>query len=188
MIYKEYLGFYQEEDFKWCFSRYDGFFIPIFDENNKIQALSIHLDKSFNETTDIWFSSKDKINGTATKNFIFKSNIAEDTDTVVLTDDLILGNLIKDTINVPLIAFSRITNSYQVLNVLEKTNIRNIIFTVRKTENQNLDYIINRVFQDLIPLGYNLETKYVKEYRDIFKYDFLYFYKIEKTQNKKIIL
>lgn len=181
MIYQVFHGFFQEEDFGWTFTNAKGFFVPIFDENNKIQALSIHLDNLFNGTTDIWFSSKDKINGTATKNFICKSNITEDTDTIILTDNLILGNLIKDTINVPLIAFSRITNSYQVLNVLDKTNIKNIIFTIRKDENQNLDYIINRVFQDLIPLGYNLETKYIRDYRDILKDDFLYLYKLEKV-------
>lgn len=174
-------GFYQEEDWGWTFTNAKGFFVPIFDENNKIQGLSIHLDNSFNGTDNIFFSSKDKINGTATKNFISKSNITENTDTIVLTDDLILGNLIKDTINAPVIAFSRITNSYQVLNVLDKTNIKNIIFTIRKDKNQNLDYIINRVFKDLIPLGYNLETKYVSDYKDILKEDFLYLYKLEKV-------
>lgn len=181
MTQQELHGFYQEEDWGWTFTNAKGFFVPIFDENNKIQGLSIHLDNSFNGTTDIWFSSKDKINGTATKNFIFKSNITETTDTVVLTDDLILGNLIKDAINTPLIAFSRMTNSYQILKFLDKTNIKNIIFTIRKDENQNLDYIINRVFQDLIPLGYNLETKYIRDYKDILKDDFLYLYKLKKV-------
>lgn len=175
-------GFYQEEDWLWTFSNAKGFFVPIFDENNKIQALSIHLDECFNGSNDICFSSKDKINGTATKNFICRSNITEDTETIVLTDDLILGNLIKDTINAPLIAFQSITNSYQVLKVLDGTNIRNIIFTVRNEEKQNLDYIINRVFRDLIPLGYNLEMKYIRDYKDILKDDFLYLYTLERTQ------
>ena len=174
-------GFYQEEDFGWTFANARGFFIPVFDENNKIQALSIHLDKQFNGVKDIWFSSKDKINGTATKNYIFKNNITENTETIVLTDNLILGNLIKDTINAPMIAFLGITNSYQILNVLDNTNIRNIIFTIRNSEYQNLDYIINRVFRDLIPLGYNLETKYIRDYKDILKDDFLSIYKLEKV-------
>ena len=43
-------GFYQEADFKWTFSAGKGIFIPIFDESHKIQALSIHLDKPFNNT------------------------------------------------------------------------------------------------------------------------------------------
>lgn len=173
-------GFYQEEDFGWTFTNAKGFFIPILDENNKIQGLAIHLDDKVNATNDILFSSKDKINGTATKNFISKNNITENTDTIVLTDNLILGNLIKDTINVPTIAFSNITNSYQILNILDNTNIKNIIFTIRKNGVQHLDYIINRVFRDLIPLGYNLETKYINNYKDILKDDFLYLYKLEK--------
>lgn len=121
-------GFYQE-DFGWTFINEKGFFIPIFDENNKIQGLAIHLDDKFNATNDILFSSKDKINGTAAKSFISKNNITENTNTIVLTD-----NLIKDTINVPTIAFSNITNSYQILNILDNTNIKNIIFTIRKME------------------------------------------------------
>ena len=181
MIYQGFHGFYQEEDWGWTFTNVKGFFVPIFDENNKIQGLSIRLDNSFNGSDNLCFSSKDKINGTATKNFISKSNITENTDTIILTDDLILGNLIKDTINAPVIAFSRITNSYQILNILDKTNIKNIIFTIRKNKHQNLDYIINRVFKDLIPLGYNLETKYVSDYKDILKEDFLYLYKLEKV-------
>ena len=65
-------GFFQEEDFKWCFNRYDGFFVPVFDENGYIQGLSIHLDKPFNNNQDIWFSSNNKINGTNAKSWIMK--------------------------------------------------------------------------------------------------------------------
>ena len=174
-------GFYQEEDWGWTFSNAKGFFVPVFDENNKIQALSMHLDKVYNGTTDIWFSSSGKINGTGTKNWISRNNITEDTETVVLTDNLILSNLIKDVLNAPVIAFSSISNSYQILKAIDNTNIQNIIFTVRPEENQNLDYIIHRVFKDLIPLGYNLDTKYVGDYKDILKDDFLYSYRLEKV-------
>lgn len=175
-------GFYQEEDWGWTFTNIKGFFIPLFDNNNKIQALSMHLDKPFNETTDIWFSSSGKINGTGTKNWISKSNIDGNTDTIILTDNLILSNLIKDILNVPVIAFSSITNSYQILKAIDNTNIQNIIFTIRPTENQNLDYIIHRVFRDLIPLGYNLETKCVRDYKDILEDDFLDLYKLKRVE------
>ena len=174
-------GFFQEEDWCWTFSGPRGFFIPLFDEQSRIQALSIHLDKEYNGVTDMWFSSNGKINGTATKNWISKSNITANTKTVVLTDDLLLGNLIKAILNVPIIAFSSISNSYQILKALDNTNIHNIIFTVRSVDNQNLDYIINRVFRDLIPIGYNLEVKYVRDYEDVLKDDFLTLYRINKV-------
>ena len=89
-------GFYQEGDFKWCFSRMDGFFIPIYDENGYIQGLSIHLDKEFNKSSDIWFSSSNKINGTSAKSWIMRYNITEDSESVLLTDNFLLGNLIKE--------------------------------------------------------------------------------------------
>ena len=174
-------GFYQEADFKWTFSVGKGIFIPIFDENHKIQALSIHLDKPFNNTKDMWFSSKDKINGTGTKNVLSKNNIDENTDTIVLTDNFLLGNYIKASLNAPMIAFSNISNSYQILKVIESTNVDNIIFAFRIGLNDNLDYIINRVFKDLIPLSYNLETRPIKDFKDVLDKDFLTLYSLRKV-------
>lgn len=163
-------GFYQEEDFKWIFNRYNGFFVPVFDNNNYIQGLSIHLDKPFNNNQDIWFSSNNKINGTGAKNWIMKNNIDENSENVILTDNLLLGTLAKDVTDEPIIAFQNITNSYMILKEIENTQIKDITFLVRGAN--NLDYIINRVFRDLIPLGYNLNTKYVSDYKDFFNDNF----------------
>ena len=166
-------GFYQEEDWKWCFSRMDGFFVPIYDQNGYIQGLSIHLDKPFNNNADIWFSSNNKINGTNAKSWIMRNNITQYSKDVILTDNLLLGNLIKETTNLPMIAFQNISNSYMILKEIENTNIKNIIFVLRLEQaDQNLDYIINRIFRDLIPLGYNLDIKYVNNYKDFFDEDF----------------
>lgn len=174
-------GFYQEEDWGWTFSAPRGFFIPIFDKQNRIQALSMHLDKEFNGTKDLWFSSRGKINGTAIKNIVVKYNITEDTDTVVLTDNFLLGNYIKESLNVPVIAFSNISNSYQILKIIDNTNIQNILFTFKVGTNDNLDYIINRVFRNLIPLGYQLEVNAITDFKEVLKDDFLTFYKLKKV-------
>lgn len=175
-------GFFQEEDFKWCFSRYDGFFVPVFDNNGYIQGLSIHLDKPFNNNKDIWFSSNNKINGTGTRNWIMKNNITNYSNNVIITDNFILGNLIKESINLPIIAFQNISNSYQILREIEKTNIKNITFVIRIAyANENLDYIINRIFRDLIPLDYNLNVKYINDYKDFFDKDFNVTYTLNKV-------
>lgn len=163
-------GFYQEEDSKWLFSQYKGFFVPVFDSNGFIQGLSIHLDKAFNDNQDIWFSSNNKINGTRAKNWTMRSNINEYSTSVILTDNLLLGALAKDITSKSVIAFQNITNSYMILKEIENTQIKDITFFVRG--NNNLDYIINRVFRDLIPLGYNLDTKYVSNYKDFFNNNF----------------
>lgn len=171
-------GFYQEEDFKWIFSKYNGFFVPVFDANGYIQGLSIHLDKSFNNNQDIWFSSNNKINGTRAKNWIMKSNINEYSTSVILTDSLLLGALAKDITGKSIIAFQNITNSYMILKEIENTQIKDIIFLVRGSK--NLDYIINRVFRDLVPLGYNLDTKYISDCKDFFNDSF----NVSDTLNK----
>lgn len=175
-------GFYQEEDFKWSFSRMDGFFVPVFDKNGYIEGLSIHLEKSFNNSSDIWFSSNNKINGTNARNWIMRYNITEDSTSVLLTDNFLLGNLIKETINAPVIAFQNISNSYSILKEIEETNINSITFVLRIPQcNENLDYIINRIFRDLIPLGYCLNIKYIKDYQDLFDEDFNVTYTLNKA-------
>ena len=173
-------GFYQNEDWVWNFTAPRGFFIPVFDDQKRIQALSIHLDKEFNGSTDIWFSSKGKINGTAIKNIVVKRNITQNTDTVILTDDFLLGNYIEEALEVPIIAFSNISNSKQILKILDNTNIQNILFTFKVNRNDNLDYIINRVFRNLLPLGYELEVKAITDFKEILKDDFFEDDEIEK--------
>lgn len=75
--------------------------------------------------------------------------------------------------NESVIAFQNISNSYMILKEIEKTNVKNITFIIRiPNANDNIDYIINRIFRDLVPLGYNLDTKCICDYRDIFKEDF----------------
>lgn len=175
-------GFFQEEDWHWCFNRYDGFFVPVFDENGYIQGLSIHLDKTFNNNQDIWFSSNNKINGTNAKSWIMKNNIVDDSNSVIITDNFLLGNLIKETINAPMLAFQNISNSYIILKEIEKTNIRNIVFVIRLPQaDENLDYIINRIFRDLIPLNYNIDIKYINDYKDFFDNDFKVTYTLNKA-------
>jgi len=175
-------GFFQEEDWHWCFSRYNGFFVPIFNENGLIQGLSIHLDKPYNNNQDIWFSSNNKINGTNAKSWIMKNNIDENSKSVIITDNFLLGNLIKETINAPLLAFQNISNSYIILKELEKTCIKDILFVIRLPQaDENLDYIINRIFRDLIPLNYNLDIKYINDYKDFFDDEFNVTYTLNKV-------
>ena len=90
-----------------------------------------------------------------------------------MTDNFILVHLIKDTLNLPAISFQNISNSYMILKEIQNTNIRNITFVIRIPDcNNNLDYIINGIFRDLVPLGYNLDTKCIDNYNAIFKIDF----------------
>ena len=91
-----------------------------------------------------------------------KNNVTDKSNSVIITDNFLLGNLIKETINAPMIAFQNISNSYIILKEIERINIKDILFVIRLPQaNENLDYIINRLFRDLIPLNYNLDIKYI---------------------------
>lgn len=111
-----------------------------------------------------------------------KNNITNKTNSVIITDNFLLGNLIKETINEPMIAFQNISNSYIILKEIERTNIQNILFIFRLPQvNENLDYIINRIFRDLIPLGYNIDIKYINSYKDFFDKEFNVTYTLNKV-------
>ena len=109
-----------------------------------------------------------------------KGNLEHNSDSVILTDNFILGNLMKETMGAPVIAFQNISNSYMILKEIEKTNVKNITFIIRIPQaNENLDYIIRRVFRDLIPLGYNLEMKCISNYSEVFNEDFTSYYNLQ---------
>ncbi len=111
-----------------------------------------------------------------------KSNINLNSENVILTDNLLLGTLAKDVLDYPIIAFQNISNSYTILKEIEKTNIKNITFLLRIPEcKNNLDYIINRIFRDLVPLGYNLNIKQIFDYKDFFNDDFNVSYTLKKV-------
>ncbi|MBP3801759.1 MAG: hypothetical protein J6I85_07060 [Clostridia bacterium] len=167
-------GFYQQADWGWTFTYAKGFFVPLLDEQNRIQALSVHLEEPLENTENLWFSSNGKINGTTVKNWTSKTNITENTKTIVITDNLIMNNLIKATTDASIIAYSNLNNTYQVLKELDNTNIDNIIFAVKDLEqNEKLKNVIKEIYNDLIPIGYNIETKNIENYKDILKDDFL---------------
>lgn len=176
-------GFYLKEDLNWDFMAPSGILIPIYDDENRIQGISVHLDKEFNNCKDLWFSSSNKIAGTSANNCVATSNITENTNTVILTDNLLEYNLIKDVTDYSIIGFCGTTNSYNILKELKHTNIENIIFTIRK-ENyyQKLDYIIEKVFKDLVVKGYDISYKFISDYSDLLKENF---FEIKKLQIQK---
>lgn len=167
-------GFYLKEDLSWDFISPSGILIPVYDDENRIQGITIHLDKEFNNCKDLWFSSSNKIAGTTANNCIATSNITEETNTVILTDNLLDYNLIKETVDYPIIGFCDTTNSYHILKELKYTNIENIIFTIRSEKHeQKLDYLIEKVFKDLFTKGYDISFKFINDYKDLLKENFL---------------
>lgn len=167
-------GFFQQEDFKWIFSKPKGIYIPIYSSTGRIKGLSILLDKEFNGTNSIWFSSNNRLNGTPAENWLTSFNLNESTDTIILTDDFITAHVLNLGLKVPILAFSSIQNSKNIIKKLKSTNIKNIIFTVRvNDETQKLDYLIEKLISGLIASGYNVSIKAFKNIEDIYRPDIL---------------
>lgn len=167
-------GFYQNEELKWIFTKLAGLFMPVFNSSGKIQGLSILLDEKFNETNNIWFSSNNKINGTAAQNWLMSFNIKEDTETIILTDDFIVAHNLNLGLRVPILAFSSIQNSKNIIRKLKNTNIKNIIFTLRiNDETQKLDYLIEKLISGLMVAGYDVSIKTFRNIEDMYRPDIL---------------
>ena len=65
---------------------------------------------------------------------------------------------------------------------IEKTNVNNITFVLKIPEcSENVDYIINRIFKDLLPLGYKLDVKSITDYKDFFDENFNVSYTLNKA-------
>ena len=63
-------GFYLNKQMKWTFKSHKGFFVPVI-YDNEIKGLRIHLENEYKlKTTDIWFSSANEYQGTASTNNI----------------------------------------------------------------------------------------------------------------------
>jgi len=167
-------GFYQLENFKWTFPKVAGLIIPVYSSSGKIKGLSILLDKEFKGTKNIWFSSNNKLNGTAAENWLTSFNLNENTKTIILTDDFITAHSLRIGLNVPILAFSSIQNSQNIIRKLKKTNVKNIIFTLRINDNtQKLDYLIEKLISGLLSVGYDVSIKTYKDIEDMYRPDIL---------------
>ena len=92
-------------------------------------------------------------------------NIKKDTHTIILTDDFITAHNLNLGLKVPILAFSSIQNSKNLIKQLKNTNIKKIIFTVRLSdETQKIDYLIEKLLSGLLDVGYDVE---IKTYFDI---------------------
>ena len=77
-------------------------------------------------------------------------------------------------VNVPIIAFSDISNSYRICKTLENTNISNIIFIIRANDqNQKLDYMIEKLFGELLHKCYDVSFKVINSKDDVYREDLL---------------
>lgn len=111
-----------------------------------------------------------------------QNNIAENYNNIIITNSFIIGELVKEILNKPVLAFQNISNSYTILKEVERTHIKNITFVLDEQKNdERLEYIMKRIFRDLIPLGYNLNIKYVNNAKDFFEEDFNVYYTLNQV-------
>lgn len=171
-------GFYQNEEFKWIFSKINGIYIPVYSSSGKIKGLSILLDEEFNGTKNIWFSSNNKINGTPAENWLTSFNVKPDTETIILTDDFITAHCLNLGLKVPIVAFSGIQNSKNIIKNFKNTNIKNIIFTLRiQDDTQKMDYITDKLISGLLAANYNVKIKTFVDAEDMYRPDILELFK-----------
>ena len=134
-------GFYQNSKFQWTFSSHKGFFIPIIN-NMKIAGLRIHLDGEYNtHTTDIWFSSNGKYNGTKMSNdimilrpkntkFRMIDSKKDKEDIIIATEMLLAYKLHFAFENNLIIGLPNVITKNEMRKLCEKDEVNNIFLVM----------------------------------------------------------
>lgn len=162
-------GFYQNKNFIWTFKSHKGFFIPI-RNNGKIVSLRIHLDNKYsNDTSDIWFSSGDKFNGTKVNNNIMiiypKKDVIQifnnkESKEIIIVSEMLLAYKIYETykdmivVAVPNVISRSEIKKLDALNEINKIHLiieehtlkYNIVGLLRNLNTKFSNNIINNYF------------------------------------------
>ena len=132
-------GFYQDKKFRWTFNSHKGMFIPI-KENHKINSLRIHLDSMYNtDTTDIWFSSNNKYNGTKAIN-----------RNMILYPETSALKIINNKLNKDIFIATEMLLAYKTKKIFEDSIVIAIPNTISKKELTRIKDIIDINHIDLI--------------------------------------
>lgn len=130
-------GFYQNNKFRWTFKSHKGFFIPI-RNNGKIIGLRIHLNKPYKSTSNIWFSSGDKNNGTKASNNIM----------ILLPNSELIKIMNGKTEKKDIIIVSEMILAYRIFELYKDKIVIGVPNVISKTEMKKIDRIkgINNIY------------------------------------------
>lgn len=138
----EFLGFYQDIDFKWTYKSHKGIFIPVI-LNNKIQGLRILLDNTYKKDTEnIWFSSNNLYNGTKANNWAMvlkDENINwismynnKNSRVIIIATEMILAHKLFNNTNKTVIGIPNNINKELILNIVKTLNASEVFLYVDK--------------------------------------------------------
>lgn len=164
-------GFYQNSQFKWTFQSHKGFFIPA-KYNMKIVGLRIHLDNIYNaDTTDIWFSSNAKYNGTKASNNIMliqpnilmqlSNNEKQRKDIIIATEMLLAYKLYNKFRNVDIIGIPNVISNSELKKLYSKEYINKVYLvldnhTILHSSESVVKNLVNWYGEDKIQLSYSI--------------------------------
>lgn len=166
-------GFYQDKHFNWNFKSHKGVFVPIIN-NCHIVALRIHLDNPYNsDTTDIWFSSSKKNNGTMANNNIMvlipKQNqlqIINDTKKakdIIIASEMILAykiqSIYKDkiVIGIPNVIPKDELKRLNTIKCINNIYLVMDAHTILHNSNTLLSSLESRFSEDKIVVGFSIK-------------------------------
>ena len=152
-------GFYLNQQMKWTFKSHKGFFIPVID-NDEIKGLRIHLENEYKlKTTDIWFSSANEYQGSASTNNImifmpdserklgvFDINNIPKKD-IVITSEILLGYRLFLRDNKITIAIPNKISKKLSQNILNNMNINSADIYI---DEHTIRYDYSSIYKNLI--------------------------------------
>ena len=179
-------GFYQKEEGEriyWTFIDYAGFLIPVKDTEGRIQGFQIRLDDE-NQRKYVWFSSRDKLNGTPAH--AWQGIHGSPSDIVVITEGPLKADLAHYMSNVTFISIPGVTAIKGIEVLLKQMNAKKIYlaFDMDILTNPAVQKAKTRLEEKLIKAGFKVATKtWDPAYKGIDDYLLM----LTKRKNKNVV-
>ena len=180
-------GFYQREkdgERYWDFIDYKGFLIPVKDVQGQIQGFQIRLDKEEKGRKYVWFSSRDKLNGTPAH--AWQGVHGGPAEVVVITEGPLKADIAHYLSGVTFVSVPGVTAIKGIEVVLKQLGAKKvyIAFDMDILTNPAVQKAKKKLEEKLISAGFKVYTKtWDHEYKGIDDYLFV----LVREKQKRVI-
>jgi len=180
-------GFYQrEEEGKkyWDFVNYKGFLIPVKDVQGRIQGFQIRLDEEEKGRKYVWFSSRDKLNGTPAH--AWHGVHGKPSEVIVITEGPLKADVAHYLSGVTFVSVPGVTAVKGIEVVLRQLGAKKvyIAFDMDILTNPAVQKAKTKLKEKLIKAGFKVQTKtWDPAYKGIDDYLLM----LSKQKNKNVV-
>jgi len=180
-------GFYQREEEGrkyWDFVDYKGFLIPVKDVQGRIQGFQIRLDEVEKGRKYVWFSSRDKLNGTPAH--AWQGVHGEPSEVIIITEGPLKADVAHYLSGVTFVSVPGVTAVKGIEVVLRQLGAKKvyIAFDMDILTNPAVQKAKTKLKEKLLKAGLKVQTKtWNPDYKGIDDYLLM----LNKQKNKNVV-